>query len=583
MASFYEDASLVVIPSGYKTSKIYAEKPTDGSGDLTFTRASDATRVASNGLIEKVRTNLILQSQDFTTTWGAVSASVSANTTANPLDGAVNADTITFTGATTQKYVIQAFSFNGVYTVSAYLKAGTNQFVQFLLGSDAGVYVNFDLVNGTRSVAFGSVANMVSLGNGWYRCSMSFTSTTGTHVFIQAVDSLAATRFDTTSSTGTLIAFGYQLEVGDIATDYIPTTTAAVSVGPVSNVPRLDYLGSTCPRLNLEPQRTNLATFSEQLDNAAWTKETGNSVTANTTASPDGYVNADTISATDGNAININQAHTSASSSAHTFSTFLKKNNVAEVQIYIFSAGFISRATVNLDDGTITNVNGSGATITNYGNGWYRCSIQGVVNSGGGFTIGYLTSSTTGTRSVYSYGAQLEVGAYATSYIPTLGASVTRVADAASKTGISSLIGQTEGTIFVEGSIIGKESVKSNLFAALEKTSSGATMRIFYDGNSNIILADVFNGSTFSAQMIGPAIPVGQTFKAALAYKENDFALAVNGVIVATDNSGVVPTTDDLKINTSIYGNLDAGVRESQLLLFKTRLTNSQLAELTTL
>ena len=66
MSSFYDDASLVVIPSGYQTSKVYAEKPTDGSGDLTFTRTGDtATRVNSAGLIEKVRTNLVLQSQTF--------------------------------------------------------------------------------------------------------------------------------------------------------------------------------------------------------------------------------------------------------------------------------------------------------------------------------------------------------------------------------------------------------------------------------------------------------------------------------------------------------------------------------------
>ena len=63
--SYFDDASLVLIPSGYKNQKIYSVKPTDGTGDLTFTRASDATRVASNGLIEKVRTNLVLQSQTF--------------------------------------------------------------------------------------------------------------------------------------------------------------------------------------------------------------------------------------------------------------------------------------------------------------------------------------------------------------------------------------------------------------------------------------------------------------------------------------------------------------------------------------
>jgi len=174
------------------------------------------------------------------------------------------------------------------------------------------------------------------------------------------------------------------------------------------------------------------------------------------------------------------------------------------------------------------------------------------------------------------------MGSYATSYINTTSASATRVADACFKTGISSLIGQTEGTIFVEGSIVGLALSTSNLFCALEKSSTGATIRIFYSP-SNYIVADVFTGSVFSAQLNGPAITSGQTFKAAFAYKENDFVLAVNGVIVDTDNSGAVPQTEDVKMNTSIYGALDAGVKNSQVALFKTRLTNSELASLTTI
>ena len=97
--SYFDDASLVMIPSGYKDQKVYSVKPLDGSGDLTFSRASSATRVASNGLIEKVRTNIILQSQDFTTTWSTnASPTITANTTVAP-DGTTTADTIAATGS----------------------------------------------------------------------------------------------------------------------------------------------------------------------------------------------------------------------------------------------------------------------------------------------------------------------------------------------------------------------------------------------------------------------------------------------------------------------------------------------------
>jgi hypothetical protein len=570
--SFFDDASLVMIPSGYKDQKVYSVKPTDGTGDLTFSRASDATRVASNGLIEKVRTNLILQSNTFSTTWSNVGSSEVSGQAG--YDGTNNAWSLVEDSSTGTHTLVQIPSTFGLVTLSVYAKAGTRNWV-FLRGVQGGLNVRawFNLSTGTiGTVEANGTAKIESVGNGWYRCSLTvanFESGFEAYVAISSADTIASY---TGNGTGNILIQNFQYEIGDIATAYIPTTTAAVSVGPVSGLPRLDYLGSTCPRLNLEPQRTNLATFSESFDNAAWTKETGNSVTANTTASPDGYVNADTISATAGNAININQAHTSASSSAHTFSTFLKKNNVAEVQIYIFSAGFISRATVNLDNGTITNVNGSGATITNYGNGWYRCSIQGVVNSGDGFTIGYLTSSTTGTRNVYSYGAQLEVGAYATSYIPTLNSATTRVADAASKTGISSLIGQTEGTIFVDF------VMQNNSTDMVPFDISGSDGKLIWIRNAGAQFYG--NGTSLIASIETSAKTQGTRYKVAFVYGQNDFRLYRNGSLIGTDTSGTFTGTfSDIALNSVI--NQANGF--NQILLFKTKLTNDQLAELTTL
>ena len=582
MASFYEDASLVVIPSGYKTSKIYAEKPTDGSGDLTFTRASGATRVGPNGLIEKVRTNLILQSQDFSTAWSANSCTVATNTTANPLDGAVNADTITFTGGTTQKYVIQAFSFNGNYTVSAYLKAGTNQFVQFLLGSDAGLYANFDLVNGTAS-ATGSTATIVAAGNGWFRCSMSFTSTTGTHVFIQAVDSLAATRFDTTSSTGTLIAFGYQLETGDIATDYIPTTTAAVSVGPVSNVPRLDYLGSSCPRLLLEPQRTNLVTYSEQFDNAAWSKSgngTGSApvVTANNSISPDGTMNADTVVFNSG-------AGTTASDFSSLFQTFGGTTAIYTVSFYAKTASGTAQVQVRIDGSLYDKL-----TITDE---WQRFTLtKSLTGTSNVFEMTIrrdLNEPINASATIQLWGVQVELGAYATSYIPTLGASVTRVADAASKTGISSLIGQTEGTIFIEVNFQNiDQSPGPDILISLNNGTTDNEINILLDtpaGANKTLLAYVRNAAANEAVIYGASPITATKYKIAISYKLNDIVFYANGLQIGTDTSATIPATSNLSYTSRSDGSFSNTQQEylQQSILFKTRLTNAQLAELTTL
>jgi hypothetical protein len=350
-----------------------------------------------------------------------------------------------------------------------------------------------------------------------------------------------------------------------------------------SGVPRLDYLGSTCPKLLLEPQRSNLALYSEQFDNSVWIKEPLNSATANTIASPDGYVNADTITAADGSTINIYQSQTSTSNTVHTFSAFLKKNNLSEVQLYMFSSGFVSRATVNFDNGTITDVVGSGSTITNYGNGWYRCSIQGTINSGVGFTTGFLSTASTGSKSVYAYGSQLEVGAYATSYIPTLGASVTRVADAASKTGISSLIGQTEGTLFVEGSFAGIDPANTRRIVSLSDATTSNAVLIQNSSNSTTMQFVVVTSGTIQATITKSlAITFGQTFKAAFAYKANDFVAYINGEQIGTDASGTVPTCSKFAFDRGNATTAHEGTI-SQALLFKTRLTNAQLAELTTL
>jgi hypothetical protein len=86
--SAYTDASLIMVPSGYKDGKLYSAKPTNGDGDFTFSRGSNlaATRVNSDGLIEKGRENLLLQSNQFDTTWLTIRSSVSSGAT-DPFGG----------------------------------------------------------------------------------------------------------------------------------------------------------------------------------------------------------------------------------------------------------------------------------------------------------------------------------------------------------------------------------------------------------------------------------------------------------------------------------------------------------------
>ena len=558
MSSFYDDASLVVIPSGYKTSKVYAEKPTDGSGDLTFTRTGDtATRVNSAGLIEKVRTNLVTYSEDFTNAaWNNVNqVTITANAGVSP-NGTTTADRLLSTGSSWFFSRIISLTSGTPYTISVYVKSNTASSQTFrLFGNNSDFSSNLTATTSWQRFSFTITASIGSLAQGIAR--------------------------DSSNSAVDLLVWGFQLETGDVPTAYIPTTTAAVSVGPVANVPRLDYLGSTCPRLLLEPQRTNNALYSEQLDNAAWTKQ-NTTVTANVVTSPSGYQDADKLVET--SATGVHRASVSSAATLNgTYSFFAKSGERTKVAILstTIDLGF------DLSNGTLIDLGSgtSGGKIENYGNGWYRCSLpqaSGIV----ALALALLDNANNvfyagdGTSGAYFWGAQLEAATYATSYIPTLASASTRSADACSKTGISSLIGQTEGTVFVEFKRVPK-GVNYQAVVTLQGASSAYLIEMYF-GSANTLLAAVYNsGQQF--QSATSALSEG-TYKAALAYKENDFAFYLNGVQISTDNSGTVPALSTFNLGDFTYS---AGLPQNdginQALLFKTRLTNAELAELTTL
>jgi hypothetical protein len=386
------------------------------------------------------------------------------------------------------------------------------------------------------------------------------------------------------------LIYGAQGETGDIATDYIATTTA-VSVGPVSGLPRLDYLNSSCPRLLLEGQRTNLFTFSENFDNAAWTKS-NSTITANATTSPDGYVNADKLIGNAGTFSPLTSRNTGGvtAGAGYTLSVFAKKSGYNFIYLQEASVGN-GIAWFNLENGTVgtKQIDISSSKITDYGNGWYRCEITfnqvGTTNRTvfGVSNANNVTSFVNdGTSGILIYGAQLEAGAYATSYIPTLSTSVTRVADAASKTSISSLIGQTEGTLFAEVDIQNWNSGDRILGISDGTTDNSVVLQ---KGTAVNTLRTISRLSNVLQVTIQSSAISGNTFKLAVAYKANDFVFYVNGVQIGTSTSASVPACSDVylgKLESSGATNQFDG-RNSQALLFKTRLTNDALASLTTL
>ena len=558
--SFYDDASLVVIPSAQKTSKLYAVKPTDGSGDLAFTRTGDtATRVNSAGLIEKVRTNLVLQSNTFSTTW--INSDSTETGGQAGYDGTNNAWLLTST--ILGGFIYQTVSISGQTTFSVYAKAGSQNGI-ILYSVHVAQGRNFNLSTGAVGGAFVAApdsSQIQSVGNGWYRCSITVSSSSTNHFRIYVGDG-------SSTALGNVVIQNSQCEKGDIATVYIPTTTAAVSVGPVANVPRLDYLNSTCPRLLLEPQRTNLYTFSEQFNNAAWTK-TNTTVTANTTVSPDGYQNADTVTISTAGGHNLYQVLTVVPSTQYTFSFYAKRGTATALSYSVYN----STAGANI------------IAPTNYYNqisatDWTRFTVTFTTPAGCTSITVYPLRDGASTGTCFLWGAQVEAGAYATSYIPTLAASATRGADACSKTGISSLIGQTEGTLFYEFSVPANE----NLTRSIGVTDGTVANRINISVFATSLFARVDVGGVNQVNSSATIVPTAMN-KVAFRYKANDFAAYVNGVKVITDTSGSTFSGTTLSSFSFIQpdGTSAFSGAVKQVLFFKTALIDAELATLTAL
>ena len=573
--SYYDDSSLFLSPNGYKTSVLFAQKPMDANGQLAFTRSnSTATRVNSAGLIEEVRTNLVLQSETFETTWSPQIVTISANATTAP-NGTLTADKLVAAvgaGTSVQHRVDQTTtSAIGVNTFSVYGKKSEIDIIQLRIGVNGA---GFDLTSGTTGgAAAGVTSSILNAGNGWYRCSITFTSVAANEI---VRINLATTLSPPSSFIGDGVSgafiWGAQLETGDIATDYIPTTTAAVSVGPVANLPRIDYTGGGCGKLLLEPQRTNYQLYSE--NSSQWsTPADGLTVVYNTseTIDPSGYYGAEKVTSASGNKRMFNGL--TNPSGALTMSAFVKKGTGDEFLLRTTSSSVLIQ--YNLTTLAVTATAGTG-TITNYGNGWYR--VTASTSSAIASEVARYQFPNADGEYMYFWGAMVENGAYATSYIPTLAASVTRGADACSKTGISSLIGQTEGTILIDMEFSALSTNRDIIYIG---TSAQSYRLVAAIGNSINAGARV---SSSSVNYVTSSALTNGRIKIGYGYKSGEHVLYINGVQIGTSTSTSVPTgtISEIQLGTAII-NETISNPINQALLFKTRLSNSELAQLTTI
>jgi hypothetical protein len=562
------------------------------ANQVPFTRATTATRTNAAGLIELTPYNLLQYSEQFdNATWTKSATSVTANTTTAP-NGTLTADTFTADGTSNIHLIAQSGSaINGVtYTHSIYAKKGTNNFIQLagtgVIYTGNNVFANFDLNNGVvGSVGAGCTATITDVGNGWFRCTMTATATsttTGNVIFPCLVSSASSVRAEFNTLSTSVFLWGAQVVEGTDALPYQLTETRL-------NRPRVDFSLGGCPNLLLEPQRTNLATFSEQFDNAAWVKS-NTSVTANSTTSPSGLVNADTLTA-DGtsNQHVIQQPLSFTLNVAYSISFYVKKstNNFVQICTYNVSGGQFANFDINSGVvGTLGVTFGTAPTssITSVGDGWYRCTMTFTASAtaSSGVVIALVSSSSaarlevnTLNTSVFLWGAQIELGAYPTTYIPTTSASVTRNADsfALSNVFTNNLISSAGGTWFVD--------LRNNI--AKIRDNSGA-MLLGVDGNNCFRIRNIsaaLSRFTIDKNIAGISTNLFTTttdnVKLAIKWNGTTGDVFVNGVKVVTATAFTFTALQDLISSAGIPFYINS------MALYNTPLSDAECIAITTL
>ena len=554
-------ASLVLAPTAVKDGKVYNAIPNDQ--DFTFSRGTEATRVNSAGLIEKARTNFLLQSNTFDTTW--TNARLSSLTSGQSgYDGSNDAWSVVPNTANDDHKIYQSVSQTGVITFSVYAKAnGYNGLALVSSNTNNGKF--FNLSNGTLGNDFNSSpidSTITEIGNGWYRCEVVFNVSAGNFFTIYVSSDGTSTYSFSGNETDGILIQSAQLEQGLTATDVITTTTTSVTVGITDDLPRVDYSGGGCPSLLLEPSRTNLIDNTEYFGGYSFF---GNaSLTTNYGISPEGKQNGSRITGLDGAGTNDLRKQLS----------FNCANKTLSFSVYLKGSGTLRQQISNGVDQAHTQI----ITLTSE---WKRHTVTGTFNSTS-VSVTYLVLDDSGvTATEYEiWGTQFEEGSYATSYIPSYGTSTSRSADSCSLTNASNLIGQSEGTFYWEGSF---QNSINPILLQLIPSGGNYTNSIYLEYTGGNIRISSWYSGTLQAQ-ISVSASLNTNYKVAFAYKENDFVAYVNGTSIGSDTSGSIPDG----LSRVFIGQLNSTTAESfvgckpkQTILFPTRLTNDQLAELT--
>tara|TARA_R110000851_G_scaffold333307_1_gene511970 strand:+ start:284 stop:2182 length:1899 start_codon:yes stop_codon:yes gene_type:complete len=579
---------------------------------ITYTGGVNGAKYDSDGVLGYAPHNMLLQSEDLTTTWTEPNSDVTitANAGIAP-DGSTTADDLKHDDSSSagllQGYTVPVAG--AIYTASAYVKqgsTGSHDWVRLQLhDGDDGAEAWFNVATGAKgalaAIGAGSNTNstITSIGSGWYRITvtMQADATDVTHkVYLSNVTADSGT---TEEDTNSVWWWGIQVNIGATALTYVPTTTAAVWTARFDH----SYDGTSWNPLGLliEEARTNICLQSEDWTSGSWGTLARFTRTADQTTAPDGNTTADKLlETTDDNTRLIRQTIDNlvfSATSDYTWSIYVK-GGLGRDWLALGTTTLASDSSQNthfdITNGTIgTTAAAHTPFIQDVGNGWFRIGV--TFDSGTGTTDlrfnfwGAISDNDrsyigVATKGYYVWGAQLEAGAFPTSYVRTTTAAVARTADNTTMTGtnFSDWYNNVAGTFLIEAApaasgvalhVLGVSKPSSSADFHNVLTSSGTAGRLQYHTKSG-------NGSQGYINIDDADWEAGDSWKLAIAYATDDRSASRNGAATVTDNGTTLPVAAEmtiLSIGQSPWGGGQINGHISRITYWPTRLSDEIL------
>jgi hypothetical protein len=334
----------------------------------------------------------------------------------------------------------------------------------------------------------------------------------------------------------------------------------------------------------VEATATNLLTYSEQFDDASWTKVLL-SVTANAAVAPDGVTAADkVIPDTSSNSHSVYHGATTTIGTTYTFSVFAKAGGYSFLGLTLYDTT-PSITLFDLSSGSVATGTG---TIVDFGNGWYKCSVPFAATKTTCYGRAYVFNANSlasyagdGTSGMLLWGAQIEAGNLPTSYIPTTSAAVARSADVWTIPLVSSWFNTLAGTIFIAGYSPAGKSGSWDYLASIDTGSSTNSVRAYRDSSGSVVARLTVGGSATGSVTAG-SISDLSSFRLAFSWRSTSLIASLNGATaVSTTPTGVPSGLTTLRIGESPSDNLQFGGHISHLAYFPQALSAAKLQSMT--